>query len=543
MTVTFHPPAKGEWISLRDHFPRALTPEYERLLCTAMPAGERLPFAEYGMPVDTLEVRSVHGHVYVAPRPLLGGFSNSLPPRPLLWAAARLVPAFRRRTKAARRSLAERPWLADAQRWYATERTEWRSRAASLQAEAVGELDATALADHLRRARALASAGYERHFSLHGPDLIPTGLLLAWCLDRGVPADLVLAVLTGHSPASVGRGPALDALRAAAASAPTPPATIDELRAVAGSELDAFLAEFGDRLVTGYDVDSLTLGELPALVVNLSRPAPSREAVAPADLAALRALVPSVDHPELERLVADAQATFGMRDDNGALTAAWPVGLLRRAMLAAGRALAEQGRLHDGDHAVEVTVDELVTLLTGSDHARLPLSADAVQARAEDRARRSALIPPMQLGPRVDIPLDALPRPMRTIARAQLVLRDTFTAPLDGRHDLDGDGIGTEVVRGRACVAVDPADALARIEPGDVLVATGTTPAFNLVLSLAGAVVVEEGGLLSHAAVIARELGLSAVIGAGGAMSAIPDGALVEVDPVAGRVRVLAPAP
>jgi pyruvate,water dikinase len=54
--------------------------------------------------------------------------------------------------------------------------------------------------------------------------------------------------------------------------------------------------------------------------------------------------------------------------------------------------------------------------------------------------------------------------------------------------------------------------------------------------------VVEEGGLLSHAAVIARELGLTAVIGASGAMATVPDGALVEVDPGAGRVRVLAPA-
>jgi pyruvate,water dikinase len=45
---------------------------------------------------------------------------------------------------------------------------------------------------------------------------------------------------------------------------------------------------------------------------------------------------------------------------------------------------------------------------------------------------------------------------------------------------------------------------------------------------------------MSHAAVIARELGLPALIGAAGAMAAIPDGAIVEVDPVAGRVRVLA---
>jgi pyruvate,water dikinase len=266
---------------------------------------------------------------------------------------------------------------------------------------------------------------------------------------------------------------------------------------------------------------------------------PARPEVPADDLAALRALVPAADHAELERYVGDARATFGMRDDNGGLTAAWPVGLLRRAMLAAGRRLADQGRLHHPLHALEVTVDDLVDLLTGTGGP----SADEVRAAAEDRERRSGLQPPLQLGPDVDIPLDALPTAMRTMARAQLLLRDTFTAPLDGRRELDGDGIGTEVVRGRACVAIDPADALARLEPGDVLVATGTTPAFNLVLSLAGAVVVEEGGLLSHAAVIARELGLVAVIGAGGAMAAVPDGALVEVDPVAGRVRVLTAAP
>jgi pyruvate,water dikinase len=88
-------------------------------------------------------------------------------------------------------------------------------------------------------------------------------------------------------------------------------------------------------------------------------------------------------------------------------------------------------------------------------------------------------------------------------------------------------------------VAADPRDALDRLEPGDVLVAFGTTPAYNVVLSMVGAVVVEEGGLLSHAAVIARELGLTAVVGAAGAMAAIPDGAQIEVDPAVGRVRVL----
>jgi pyruvate,water dikinase len=56
---------------------------------------------------------------------------------------------------------------------------------------------------------------------------------------------------------------------------------------------------------------------------------------------------------------------------------------------------------------------------------------------------------------------------------------------------------------------------------------------------MAGAIVTGEGGLLCHAAVIARELGLPAVIGATDAMDLIPDGATIEVDPEAGTVRVL----
>ncbi|MEO7572946.1 MAG: PEP-utilizing enzyme [Acidimicrobiales bacterium] len=540
MTVTATPvftaPGQGAWMSLRDHFPRAVTPEYARLLTTAMRDGEAVPMAAYGLPVKSLMVGLVHGHVYITPEPLIGKPSSALPPAPLLWLAARLVPAFRRRTKAAQRTLIERPWRADAKRWYATERQGWIDSNRALQAVTPEDLDDAALVEHLSEVRAHATAGYRRHFELHGPDLMPTGLLLACCDDWGIGPDLVLPVLAGSSPASMGQGPELDALRAAvAANGPTAD-TVEALAAVAGPELDAFLADHGHRLVTGYDLDSLTLGELPTLVVSLSRPAVVRAAAEQDDsYATLRQRVPDAHHEELDTLVADARATFGIRDDNGALTGAWPVGLLRRAMLAAGRRLAEGNTLRDPSHALEATVDELQTLLTGS---TVP-TADEVASRAKDRAERSELVPPLSLGPDLDIPVSVLPAPMRAVSRAQLILRDSFTAAYTTRAKLEGDGIGGTVHQGRAVVAADPGDALSRLEPGDVLVAYGTTPAYNLALSIAGAVVVEEGGLLSHAAVIARELNLPAVIGAAGCMDSIPDGAMVEVDATTGRVRVL----
>jgi pyruvate,water dikinase len=103
-----------------------------------------------------------------------------------------------------------------------------------------------------------------------------------------------------------------------------------------------------------------------------------------------------------------------------------------------------------------------------------------------------------------------------------------------------GVGIGTHRYRGRAVVAADPDDALARLEPGDVLVTGTTTPAFNTVLVLAGALVTAHGGPMSHAGIVSRELGLPAVVGLADALERIPDGAEVEVDPVEATVQVIA---
>ena len=66
-----------------------------------------------------------------------------------------------------------------------------------------------------------------------------------------------------------------------------------------------------------------------------------------------------------------------------------------------------------------------------------------------------------------------------------------------------------------------------------------TSSAFNVVLPLLGAIVTDRGGQLSHAAIVARECGIPAVVGTMKATTAIPDGARIRVDGTAGRVEVL----
>ena len=89
----------------------------------------------------------------------------------------------------------------------------------------------------------------------------------------------------------------------------------------------------------------------------------------------------------------------------------------------------------------------------------------------------------------------------------------------------DGHRRRRRAVHGRACVAASPEEALSRLEPGDVLVTTITTPAYEAIMPIAGAVVTEQGGLMGHTALVAREHGMAAVVGVVGATTAIPDGA------------------
>lgn len=495
MTLSWDAPGKGNWRGMGDHFPRALTPEYQRLLAHGMEKGEADFFERYGLPARTLQPAFVHGRVFISAAPLVGPAANRVPPAALMWLAVRLVPAFRRRAANAARAAVTRPWRDEVDRWYAVERTAWQERNRALDAVEPEALTDDELIAHLQGVRSNAYEGYLDHFRLHGADLVPTGLFLSRAEDWGIDLVDASALLAGSSPVSRGEG-----------------------------DLP------GWRLLTGYDLDERCARELSL------PPPPSRATITvdPTLEDKLRMTAPEGERAEWDEVLADARATYGVRDDNGLLTAAWPVGLLRRAMLEAGRRLVERGELRHRDHAVELTVDELVA----SFDRRGP-GADMAALRQAERTALSRHTAPPSLGPDLDMPLHVLPPAMRRLTRALMMLRDLGVTTPGDRPPLAGVGVGGTRVVGRACVAVNPTEALARFEPGDILVTAGTCPAWNSVLAHASGVVTEEGGPLSHAAVIARELGLPALVGAAGATTLIADGASIELDPGAGTVRLL----
>lgn len=110
------------------------------------------------------------------------------------------------------------------------------------------------------------------------------------------------------------------------------------------------------------------------------------------------------------------------------------------------------------------------------------------------------------------------------------------TAGREGK-DLSGTPGSPGFASGPARVVHGPAD-FARVRPGDILVCRTTDPAWTPLFGVVAAVVTETGGLLSHAAIVAREQGLPAVLAVPDATAALPDGAPLEVDGSAGTVTV-----
>ena len=103
---------------------------------------------------------------------------------------------------------------------------------------------------------------------------------------------------------------------------------------------------------------------------------------------------------------------------------------------------------------------------------------------------------------------------------------------------LFGQGVCGGIARGTVRIVRDPADPR-QLEPDDILVAPITDPAWTpLFLAVAG-VVVEVGAQQSHAAIVARELGIPAIVGVAGATTLLTDGQLIEIDGATGTVEVV----
>jgi len=119
-------------------------------------------------------------------------------------------------------------------------------------------------------------------------------------------------------------------------------------------------------------------------------------------------------------------------------------------------------------------------------------------------------------------------RPETVKSRAKATQIERYTLAKRGQVVAEGRAIGQKIGSGTARV-VRSLDDMERVRPGDVLVADMTDPDWEPVMKRASAIVTNRGGRTCHAAIIARELGVPAVVGTGNALDRIGDGEEVTV--------------
>ena len=124
-------------------------------------------------------------------------------------------------------------------------------------------------------------------------------------------------------------------------------------------------------------------------------------------------------------------------------------------------------------------------------------------------------------------------RPETTASRRSLTTVESYVLEGKGEVLIEGRSVGEKVASGVA-KRMEHLDHLSDFQPGQVLVADITTPDWEPIMKTAAAIVTNRGGRTCHAAIIARELGIPAVVGAGDATTRVPDGEVVTVSCVEG---------
>lgn len=280
--------------------------------------------------------------------------------------------------------------------------------------------------------------------------------------------------------------------------------------------LEEFLGEYGHRETssallisapTWSDSPPTVLGAIEALVEEPSRESPGQGQRQEVMERLLR-------HPVLRRArprswavraVESARAGIALREDTHFhATRALPV--LRRAALELGRRLAEAGALDRPEDVFHARFEELEQL-PGPREA-----PTATRAQLRETVRTRA-------GRRAE--LDGAP----LISTATLFPGRAGQGDALVRGTPAGGGRATGPVR----VVHEPAE-FGRLRAGEVLVCPYTNPSWTSLFQRAAAVVVDTGGSASHAAIVARECGIPAVMGTGTGTTTLRDGRMVTVD-------------
>ena len=533
----FEAPGPGTWSQDPVHFPRPAT----RYWAEMHPEPFRRGVAEftryYGMLLDRMEMGYVHGIAYSHVVPVT---DDQAPER------------FQRAEEVWERKL----WRDQLREWDEVAKPAAIKMHRELQGVDPDGLSDTDMVTYLTNCRDHHSQMIFQHMRFTGAAMICVGDLLAHLGDwTGVPPSEVLSMMQGAAPVSAGASAQLEGLIAAFAadadarqileSDGDPGQVLDQLLALdndVSAKLQEYLDLVGYRLLDGFDISGRYALELPDALLRAIRLSVAGRGDNSSDVDAriveIRAQVPEENRASFDELLGEARLMYRIRDERGVFSDIWASGIMRRAVLSAGRRLAGRGSVADPEHLIDAGFEEMCTMLSGAGGP----SSEELAGRFEYRTSHSAKEAPAVLGPPPTPPPDpsGLPPGVARVMRATGIAMGELFGSSEAPHEGDllrGLAASGGVYEGPARRISGPAE-FDRIVQGDVLVTESTTEAFNILLPLLGALVTDSGGLLSHSAIVAREYGIPGVVGTRDATDRIPDGTVVRVDGNAGEVTV-----
>lgn len=500
------------------------------------------------MPIEDMRIRLVGGHLY-AQMVMAGGGGGAPPPKWVLWLVTRILPSMRRANRVCTELIDGESFVAIVDEWDREGRAATAAATDALFDPRPERLSDAALLERISAALDHSARQLARHAELHGPGLMGVGKLVLFLEDElGWDPNRALELVTGSSRETTELHRRIEAIVAAheaelgdGAFPHTWGELVDRSPAM-GAALADWLAANHLRMMH-YEPKHSTLGERPDVVLAIAHavfdgrrrgePEP-RGGGADELLAEARAQLAPERFAELERLVGIARRGYALRDENGIETVSRPAGLVRWYVRELGRRLP----LEAPEHAVYLSVGEHAPALRGD------IDADELRARvARRRGEESWAIRnrgPHRYGKAPDAmpPADAFPSGLAKVLRIFGWMMKAESMPERPDGELRGVGIGARVVTAKARV-VDRPEELVSLRHGEVLVCRITSPEWSVALGRVAAIVTNEGALLSHPAIIAREYGVTAVVGCGPATERIRTGETVRVDPIDGTVTVL----
>ncbi len=356
----------------------------------------------------------------------------------------------------------------------------------------------------------------------------------------GAEADLLsAAILHGSGSQTRSLGDEVQALAEAARNSPGVESALrggDYSAAAAmkaepwASALKAFIDDHEDELALWSEIHVPAWNEDPVplmrqVAATLASPGHGRRDSAAAVIDETRQRLAAEDLAEFEAAIAHSRDYVPVIEHR----ARWQLKLLgggRRTLLALGQKLVAANVIDEPNDIFFLHLDELDLAASTSGDFRQTVAErkDAWQAQLRMK-------PPMTLG---------LPIPIEMVGMMSPMLRRMFGAvalPEATETTISGIGANKGVVRGRARI-VRGLDEAEDLVDGDILVCPSTSPPWTPYFAVVSAIVTDAGGVLSHAAIEAREYGIPAVVGTREGTRRIPEGATITVDGEAGTVTI-----